>query len=305
MDKRGNRASICTFGASGPEKSAKPAVEITVGEHAGFCFGVRRAVNQAFDCAGRQLPCVTLGPLMHNPQEVERLAKAGVRSVEDLSQVAPGQTVIIRSHGVTPQVYERCEALGIPIIDATCPHVAHIHQLVRDYSASGDAVIIVGEAKHPEVIGIAGWANGPVLILPDAEAARREALPRRALVVAQTTLRRDSFEAVLSVLKARVEQLTVRSTICAATSQRQLEAEELSRRADVMIVVGGRNSSNTQKLFDTCARLCSRAVLAETPEDIPDGCVHPGDRVAITAGASTPQWLLDLVRERVARVGCG
>ena len=281
----------------------QPGVRITVGEHAGFCFGVRRAVNQAFDCAGRQLPCVTLGPLMHNPQEVARLAQAGVRSVDSLSEVAPGQTVIIRSHGVTPQVYERCEAMGIPIIDATCPHVAHIHELVRDYSASGDAVIIVGEAEHPEVIGIAGWARGPVHILPDAESAKSAALPQKALVVAQTTLRRDSFEAVLDVLRERVGQLTVRRTICAATSQRQTEAEELSRRADVMIVVGGRNSSNTQKLFATCARLCDRAVLAETPEDIPDGCVRPGDRVAITAGASTPQWLLDLVRERVEQMG--
>ena len=290
-------------GALAPAQEAETGVRITVGEHAGFCFGVRRAVNQAFDCARQQLPCVTLGPLMHNPQEVERLAQAGVRSVEDLREVAPGQTVIIRSHGVTPQVYERCEAMGIPIIDATCPHVAHIHELVREYSASGDAVIIVGESQHPEVIGIAGWARGPVHILADAQAAELANLPQRALVVAQTTLRRDSFEAVLEVLKRRVPQLTVRRTICAATSQRQIEAEELSRQADVMIVVGGRNSSNTQKLFDTCARLCSRAILAETPEDIPRGCVGPDDRVAITAGASTPQWLLDLVRERVEREG--
>ena len=275
-------------------------MNLTIGEHAGFCFGVRRAVDKAFECAGKQLPCVTLGPLIHNPQEVERLAAAGVRSVDSLDEVQPGQTVIIRSHGVTPQVYAQCEARGIPFIDATCPHVAHIHELVREYSSGGDAVIIVGERDHPEVVGIAGWAHGPVLFLPTREDAQAAQLPRRALVVAQTTIRRDRFEDVLDVLHGRIPELTVRMTICGATSQRQQEAERLSREADVMIVVGGRNSSNTHKLLETCALRCGRSYLVETPEDVPEGIVRPGDRVAITAGASTPQWLLEQVRARVA-----
>lgn len=274
-------------------------MELTIGEHAGFCFGVRRAVDKAFDCADHHLSCVTLGPLIHNPQEVARLEAAGVRSVEALCDVKPGQTVIIRSHGVTPQVYAQCEKLGIPVIDATCPHVAHIHQLVETYSASGDAVIIVGEAEHPEVVGIAGWAHGPVFILPTREEAELAALPGKALVVAQTTIRRDRFESVLTVIRGRVPELTVRMTICAATSQRQQEAERLSRNADVMIVVGGRNSSNTQKLLETCRLRCGRSILVETPEDVPEGAIRGTDRVAITAGASTPQWLLDQVRDRV------
>ena len=275
-------------------------MNLTIGEHAGFCFGVRRAVDKAFECAGKQLPCVTLGPLIHNPQEVERLAAAGVRSVDSLDEVQPGQTVIIRSHGVTPQVYAQCEARGIPFIDATCPHVAHIHELVREYSSGGDAVIIVGERDHPEVVGLAGWAHGPVRFLPTREDAQAAQLPRRALVVAQTTIRRDRFEDVLDVLRGRIPELTVRMTICGATSQRQQEAERLSREADVMIVVGGRNSSNTHKLLETCALRCGRSYLVETPEDVPEGIVRPGDRVAITAGASTPQWLLEQVRARVA-----
>lgn len=274
-------------------------MKLTIGEHAGFCFGVRRAVCRAFECAGDRLPCVTLGPLIHNPQEVERLCNAGIRSVDSLAEVAPGETVIIRSHGVTPEVYAQCSARGIPVVDATCPHVAHIHALVEAYSRSEDAVIIVGEADHPEVVGIAGWARGPVFILPNREAAENAQLPRRALVVAQTTLRRDRFEDVLDVLKKRVPELTVRMTICQATSQRQQEAERLSREADVMIVVGGRNSSNTQKLLETCAMRCPRAYLVETPDDVPEGIIAPDDRVAITAGASTPQWLLEQVRERL------
>ena len=244
-------------------------MKLTIGEHAGFCFGVRRAVDKAFACAGEQLPCVTLGPLIHNPQEVARLENAGVRSVDNLDQVQEGQTVIIRSHGVTPGVYAQCEARGIPVIDCTCPHVAHIHQLVREYSQDGDAVIIVGEPDHPEIVGIAGWAHGAVFILPTREAAEQAKLPDRALVVAQTTLRRDRFEDVLSVIRGKVADLTVRMTICAATSKRQQEAEALSHEADVMIIVGGRNSSNTKKLLETCRLRCERAYQVETPEDVP------------------------------------
>lgn len=274
-------------------------MDLTIGKHAGFCFGVRRAVKTAFDAAQDKIDCVTLGPLIHNPQEVERLERAGIRSVASLDEVAPGQTVIIRSHGVTPEVYAQCDARGLRYIDATCPHVAHIHQLVRDYSADGDTVIIVGEAEHPEVVGIAGWARGPVIILNDAQTAREVYLPQRAMVVAQTTIRRDRFEEVLAVIRARVHELTVRMTICAATSQRQSEAGELSRQVDVMVVVGGNNSSNTQKLFETCRLRCPRSILVETPEDVPAGVIRKTDRVAITAGASTPQWLLEEVRARI------
>ena len=203
-------------------------MKLTIGEHAGFCFGVRRAVLKAFECAEKQLPCVTLGPLIHNPQEVERLRRAGIRSVETLDEVKPGETV-----------------------------------------------------------------------MPDAQAAEQAELPQKALVVAQTTIRRDRFDSVLQVLRRRVPDLTERITICAATSQRQQEAEKLSGEADVMVVVGGRNSSNTQKLLETCRLRCERSVLVETPEDVPPDLAEADDRVALTAGASTPQWLLEQVRARI------
>lgn len=274
-------------------------MKLTIGEHAGFCFGVRRAVLKAFECAEKQLPCVTLGPLIHNPQEVERLRRAGIRSVETLDEVAPGETVIIRSHGVTPDVYRTCEARGIPVIDATCPHVAHIHQLVEQYSGNGDAVVIVGEADHPEVIGIAGLGARKGFHSARRAGRRRGGTPKKALVVAQTTIRRDRFDSVLQVLRRRVPDLTQRITICAATSQRQQEAEKLSSEADVMVVVGGKNSSNTQKLLETCRLRCKRSILVETPEDVPQNLAKADDRVALTAGASTPQWLLEQVRARI------
>lgn len=166
-------------------------------------------------------------------------------------------------------------------------------------AGTADAVVIVGEADHPEVIGIAGWAHGKVFILPDAQAAEEAELPKKALVVAQTTIRRDRFDSVLQVLRRRVPDLTQRITICAATSQRQQEAEKLSGEADVMVVVGGKNSSNTQKLLETCRLRCKRSILVETPEDVPQNLAKADDRVALTAGASTPQWLLEQVRARI------
>ena len=276
-------------------------MKLTIGEHAGFCFGVRRAVDKAFACAKEGLPCVTLGPLIHNPQEVARLESAGVRSVDSLDEVAPGQTVIIRSHGVTPAVHEMCSARGLSVIDCTCPHVAHVHQLVQEYSADGGAVIIVGEPEHPEVVGIAGWASGPVFILPTREAAQSALLPDKALVVAQTTLRRDRFEDVVSVIRGKVADLTVRMTICAATSQRQQEAEALSREADVMIIVGGRNSSNTQKLFEICLQECENTHFVETVQDVDVHWFENAKRVGITAGASTPHKIIEEVQKYVRK----
>ena len=260
-------------------------MELTIGEHAGFCFGVRRAVLKAFECAEKQLPCVTLGPLIHNPQEVERLRRAGIRSVETLDEVKPGETVMIRSHGVTPDVYRQCEARGIPVIDATCPHVAHIHQLVRQYSEHGDAVVIVGEADHPEVVGIAGWARGRVFILPDAQAAEQAELPQKALVVAQTTIRRDRFDSVLQVLRRRVPDLTERITICAATSQRQQEAEKLGHKLGVFDV---------GTLNDTIARgrmndliLMQEALQEKKIGDIAEQIHESGRKLIMIAGPSS------------------
>ena len=274
-------------------------MQIIRAKTAGFCFGVDRAVKLTYDLLAQGRKVATLGPLIHNAQVVADLEEKGAVTCPDIDAVPDGYEVIIRSHGVTPEVYAQCEARGIPVIDATCPHVAHIHQLVQAYSEDGSAVVIVGEADHPEVVGIAGWAHGAVFILPDAHAAEEADLPERAMVVAQTTIRRDRFESVLQVLRRRVPNLTERMTICAATSQRQQEAERLSAQADVMVVVGGKNSSNTQKLLETCRLRCKRSILVETPEDVPQNLAKADDRVALTAGASTPQWLLEQVRARI------
>lgn len=274
-------------------------MKLVIGKHAGFCFGVKRAAEEAYRCLDAGITCVTLGPLIHNPQEVERLRQAGIASVDSPAQVKQGETLILRSHGVAPEVYEEARKRGIPVIDATCPHVAAIHRLVREYSGNSDAVIIIGEADHPEVKAIAGWAESTVFIFNDPEQVRQADLPERALVVAQTTIKRERFESVLEEIRCRIPDLTVKNTICAATSQRQEEAEKLSAEADVMIVVGGHNSSNTNKLYETCCQRCTRSYLVETADEIPTDAIQKTDRVALTAGASTPQWLLNEVAERL------
>lgn len=278
-------------------------MKLIIGKHAGFCFGVRRAAEEAFACARDKKSCVTLGPLIHNPQEVARLKKEGIPSVETLEEVQPGKTVIIRSHGVAPDIYEEADKRGIPIIDLTCPHVAWIHNLVKKETADGTALILVGEAEHPEMKGIAGWAGGQVIVLNSEEEAHKVDIPEKAIVIAQTTIRQDRYEAVLRVLEKKNPNIRIYNTICKATGLRQQEAEELSQSVQVMVVVGGKNSSNTNKLFETCHQRCPRSILVETPEDIPEGFICAEDTVALTAGASTPQWLLDKVAERITQMG--
>ena len=279
-------------------------MKILLGKHAGFCYGVRRAVEEASALAERGVKCATLGPLIHNPQEVERLSRNGIRCVDSPEDVLPGETLILRSHGVAPGEIQKAEALGVPVVDLTCPHVSHIHRLAQAV-APGRALIIVGQADHPEVQGIAGWCRGSVLILGNEEEAREAALPDQADVVAQTTIRRETFEAVLRILTRRIPDLSVHRTICAATSQRQEEAERLSVEADAVLVVGGENSSNTRKLFETCRTHCPRTLLVQSPDDIPEGFAEGAEIVAVTAGASTPGWLLSDVlkslRERSLR----
>ena len=273
-------------------------MKILLGEHAGFCFGVRRAVEEASALAKRGALCATLGPLIHNPQEVDRLFREGIRCVTSPEDVRPGETLILRSHGVAPDIIRRAEALGLNIVDLTCPHVSHIHHLAQAL-APGRTLIIVGQADHPEVRGIAGWSSGSVLILDSEEEAEAADLPQHADVVAQTTIRRETFEAVLRVLSRRIPDLSVHRTICAATAQRQEEAERLSRQADAVLVVGGENSSNTRKLYETCLTRCRRTLLVQAPDDIPEDFLTGVETLALTAGASTPAWLLEDVIGRL------
>lgn len=267
--------------------------------HAGFCMGVSQAVKTALQVAQTGKPVCTLGELIHNPQVVALCSEKGAPPVDTLDQVGE-RMVLIRSHGVSPQVLKECQDRGISVMDCTCPFVNKLHQIVADYSKNGRPVVLVGQTSHPEVQGTAGWCQGPVYILK--EESQVEELPPldEALAVVQTTFSPEKWEHILALLKKRIPRLAVKDTICPETHKRQQEARELASRADCMVVIGGRHSANTQKLYETCKALCPRTLLVECAAEIPPGFANiHADLIGITAGASTPDWLLKEVVTRM------
>ena len=272
---------------------------VEVAAHAGFCMGVRRAVETAETVARDGVPSCTLGALIHNPTVVGRLAEQGIPPI-DSPEEAAGRRVLIRSHGVSPDILERLRESGCEVVDLTCPFVDKLHRCVAEGSADGTPVILVGEKEHPEVTGTAGWARGEVFIVAGPEEAAALPEMERAVAVCQTTFPKQRWEAVLPVLQRRIHQLDSHCTICSATEIRQKEAAELAGRADAMVVVGGRNSANTRKLFDICKAGCQRTILAESAAEIPPAFANTdSEMIGITAGASTPT---DLLKEVVTRM---
>ena len=266
---------------------------LKVAQHAGFCMGVKNAVETAQKAALSKKKVCTLGEIINNPSVVKALMESGVTPVKTIAEIAPGATVIIRSHGVALHTLEALAKKGVEIIDCTCPFVSKVHEIASAYSKEGKPVILVGEKAHPEVLGTAGHCLGAVYIVKDETDV--EALPpmEEALLIVQTTFAPDAFLRLEKRIHAKVKTLEVRNTICAATLIRQKEALELAEQADKMIVVGGRNSANTVKLYETCKRVCGETILVESAAEIPPAFadIH-SDFIGITAGASTPDWSL-------------
>lgn len=261
---------------------------LEVAAHAGFCMGVRRAVEAAMQVAEGEKPSCTLGALIHNPTVVGMLADRGVPAVASPEE-AKGRQVLIRSHGVSPDVIAALMAQGCPVLDLTCPFVDRLHRIVAQGTADGTPVIMVGEREHPEVKGTCGWAMGDVYVVATPEEAAALPMLPRAIAAAQTTFPPDRWEAIVAVLRQRVGELHEHNTICHATATRQREARELAARADAMIVVGGRESANTQKLYAACKALCPRTILVECAAEIPPAFANINSEfIGITAGASTP-----------------
>jgi (E)-4-hydroxy-3-methyl-but-2-enyl pyrophosphate reductase (IPP and DMAPP forming) len=217
---------------------------VEVAAHAGFCMGVSRAVEKAEAMATDGIPSCTLGELIHNPEVIRRLAERGLEPIGDPSE-AHGRRVLIRSHGVSPQVLEELKAAGNEVLDLTCPFVDKLHRIVEEGSRDGTPVILVGERDHPEVRGTAGWAHGEVMIVASPDEAEQLPEMEQAVVVCQTTFPHSKWQDILTVLETKVKNPDCRCTICNATEIRQKEAGELAARMDAMIVVGGRNSANT------------------------------------------------------------
>lgn len=262
---------------------------IRVAESAGFCFGVKRAIEMAYEAIGVEPKLYSYGQLIHNKTVTDNLASKGLEIVESLDGLTEG-TLLIRSHGVGKALYDEAEAKGLKILDGTCPFVKKIHNIVHDKLAEGMGIIIVGDGTHPEVIGINGWCENAAVILEDEEAAKTKEIPEKEkyAVVVQTTFRQAKFDKILEILQDRGVNMEVHNTICSATEKRQTEAEELSKTVDKMIVIGGKNSSNTQKLVEICAKNCGNTVHIETICDLVLNNFGKDDKIGITAGASTP-----------------
>ncbi|WP_415971662.1 bifunctional 4-hydroxy-3-methylbut-2-enyl diphosphate reductase/30S ribosomal protein S1 [Anaerotignum lactatifermentans] len=262
---------------------------IRVAESAGFCFGVKRAIEMAYEAIGVEPKLYSYGQLIHNKTVTDDLASKGLEIVESLDGLTEG-TLLIRSHGVGKALYDEAEAKGLKILDGTCPFVKKIHNIVHDKLAEGMGIIIVGDGTHPEVIGINGWCENAAVILEDEEAAKTKEIPEKEkyAVVVQTTFRQAKFDKILEILQDRGVNMEVHNTICSATEKRQTEAEELSKTVDKMIVIGGKNSSNTQKLVEICAKNCGNTVHIETICELVLNNFGKDDKIGITAGASTP-----------------
>ena len=280
-------------------------MEIIIAENAGFCFGVKRALDLAVRAAEEAAPPVhTLGALIHNPQEVARLEARGVHQVESLDDV-PAGTVLLSAHGVDPAVEEEARARNLQVIDATCPFVTRAHADIRKLAAEGYAVVILGDPGHREVAGLAARAEGKATILTGA--AEAQALPfggRYGLVV-QTTQRPETLRDVAGVLAERSRELRVFNTICEATMKRQESAHDLAVEVEVMIVVGGRNSANTARLREICAATGTPTYHIETADELDPTWIANASRVGVTAGASTPDWIVEAVAARLREMGGG
>lgn len=275
-------------------------MKVLKARHAGACYGVQRALDMAYAAICDGSTAYTLGPLIHNPQVVSKLEKRGVGVASSLDEVSDG-IVIIRSHGVVPQVKQDAEAKGLPIIDATCPHVARAQKAASGLADEGYHVIAVGEAGHPEVEGMKAHAevSGGTCIVVAGPEELPEHIEEPVGIVVQTTQSKEALDAVVEALHARGIEPQVKNTICFATRQRQEAAAELAEQVDALVVIGGRNSSNTTRLYDICKAICPRSHHVETSDEIDPAWFEGCAVIGVTAGASTPEDQIDSVVERL------
>lgn len=276
-------------------------MEVILAKTAGFCFGVKRAVDTVYKEAGKK-NVYTYGPIIHNSEVVNDLKKKGVKVInsrEELEALEEG-TVIIRSHGVAREIYDLIHEKGLELVDATCPFVRKIHKIVEKAGNDGDQVIIVGSEQHPEVQGIKGWCTGEVHIISDAEQFEGIDLNKPTTLVSQTTFNYKKFQDLVEKFSKTRYDILVLNTICNATQERQVEAARIASQVDAMIVIGGRHSSNTQKLYEICLKECKDTFYIQTLGDLDPDSVSSVRSVGITAGASTPRKIIEEVHTRMA-----
>lgn len=282
----------------------KKEVTIKLAKTAGFCFGVKRAVNTVYEqIESSDGQIYTYGPIIHNEEVVKDLEEKGVRvidSEEDIDKLSEDATVIIRSHGATKKICDLIKEKGANLVDATCPFVKKIHNIVAEKSEDGFHIVIIGNDKHPEVEGIKGWSKSAVTVINTEEEAENFSVSddKNVCIVSQTTFNYKKFHKLVEIIQKKVYNVIIVNTICNATSERQVEAKQIATEAESMIVIGGKTSSNTQKLYEICKEECKNTYYIQTAKDL-ETVQLEGDVIGITAGASTPKNIIEEVQANV------
>jgi 4-hydroxy-3-methylbut-2-enyl diphosphate reductase len=270
----------------------------------GFCFGVERAVEMVEEALEEGDTVRALGPLIHNDQEMSRLAAQGVATISEPVQIQRGQTAVIRAHGVTPQVEAELREKASKVVDATCPFVTKVQKLASRAAAQNRHVVVVGNPEHPEMIGVFGYAPEHSFVVNNAEEVAALPRLRNPLVVSQTTIKLQSFLDVAEAVKGKTDdEVQIVNTICSATRDRQDAARALAGEVDAFYIIGGRHSSNSRKLLAVCKEQCEKSFLIETENEIDVNDLVGAERVGVTAGASTPNWLIEKIVKRLEGIG--
>lgn len=271
-------------------------MQVLLADEYGFCFGVERAVEMVEEALGEGDTVRSLGPLIHNEQEMQRLGKFGVTTISEPVQIKRGETAVIRAHGVTPQVQKELEEKASKVVDATCPFVTRVQKLAARAAEQNRHVIIVGSPDHPEMIGVKGYAPNHAFIIRDETEVGMLPRLRNPLVVSQTTIKVKTFFDTAEAIKSKTDDdVQIVNTICSATKDRQEAARALAGMVDAFYIIGGRHSSNSVKLLGVCKEQCEKSFLVETEEEIDPKDLVGAKTVGVTAGASTPEWLIQKI----------
>src|SRR5215213_2139058 len=279
-------------------------MKVLLADEYGFCFGVERAVEMVEEAVAAGETVRSLGPLIHNKQEMQRLAHEGVTAITEPVQIKRGETAVIRAHGVTPEVQKTLEEKATKVVDATCPFVTRVQRLASRAAEKGRHVIVVGSPDHPEMIGVKGYAPDHAFVIQDETEVAGLPRLRHPLVVAQTTIKAKTFFDTAEAIKTKTDdEVQIVNTICSATRDRQEAARALAGMVDAFYIIGGRHSSNSVKLLAVCREQCQKSFLIETEEEIDPADVAGAKQVGVTAGASTPEWLIKRVVDHLEALG--
>lgn len=283
-------------------------MEIIIGKTAGFCFGVKNAVTKTEEQLEKENAVYCLGELVHNKQVTEELIRKGAKFIESLDE-AKGK-VIIRSHGVQKQIYEKAKQKGLDIVDLTCPRVLNIHKIAEEYSNKNYYIFIVGKAEHPEMLGTVSFCGDNYSVIQEEQEIEeaiekyRRSNVKKALVISQTTFSLKKFNSIVEKIQENIEQenIEIKNTICSATKQRQEETEIIAKKVDTMIIIGGKHSSNSNKLYELAKKYCSDVKFVETEEEIDSNEIYKEATIGIMAGASTPQSSIQRIVEKLEKM---